>query len=443
MAATTHDHKEVIMKNQIANFEAWACTSQLKRMLGLAGLLLLICLTPAAYAQSAHPTLITACQDITGPGSFILARDLVQTQANMACLNIHDTHNVSLNCDSHSITGSTGYPATAISVANVDSFAITRCTMLLAPGGAEGPIFLASNSSGGVLTNNTFGNLAQSQYISFDSVNSTSLTGNRIYGSFQQYHSNGNVLQGNTAICPKSQDCPAVFISASGSNNTMDRNLIDGQGSRLTVPYGADDGIVIQDETGDILSRNTIRNTWDEGIETVGNIVNTKITSNVIDSVLDGGIGGWYFNSWKNVTVSNNTVSNSEQLFDLYRVCGLRPQNWDGRGAPADTAVYFAGNIFLENKFIAIPSQTTVHSTYIPIFNKLDYPYFAQVCGIPGERAAQSSDFILNNNVFRQNDFGHVELAPYFAAPITPGYLIDGGGNICSNPGSPYPLMCN
>jgi hypothetical protein len=355
----------------------------------------------------------------------------------MACLRIHDTHNVSLNCDSHTVTASTGYPAPAISVTNVDTFAITRCTMLLVSGGTEGPVFLASNSSRGILTDNTFGSLSQSQFISVDSVNGTSLIGNRIYGSFQQFHSNGNVLQNNTAICPKTEDCPALFLSILGSNNTIDRNLIDGQGSQSTIPYGADDGIVIQDETGDILSRNTIRNTWDEGIETLGNIVNTKITSNVIANVAYGGIGGWYWNSWKNVTVANNTVSNTRQLFDLYRLCGLRPQNWDGGGAPADTAVYFEGNTFSENKFIG--SQPNLYASYIPIF---DYARFAQVC-ISGERVPQSSDFVLNNNVFKQNDFGHVQMAPYFAAPIIPGDVIDKGGNICSNPGNPYPLMCN
>jgi parallel beta-helix repeat protein len=441
MAATTHDHKEVIMKNQITNFKAWAYASYLKRILGLAGLLLLVCLTPAAYAQSAHPTLITACQDITGPGSFVLVKDLVETQPNMPCLSIHDTHNVSLNCNSHTVTASTGYPAPAISVANVDTFAIAHCTMLLVPGGAEGPIFLASASSHGILTDNTFGNLSQSQYVSFDSVDNTSLLGNRIYGSFQQYYSNGNVLQGNTAICPKAQICSALFISVRGSTNTIDQNLIDGQGSRLTVPYGADDGIVLQDETGDILSRNTIRNTWDEGIETVGNIANTKITSNVISSVVDAGIGGWFFNSWKNVTVANNSVSNTQELFDFFRVCGLRPQNWDGRGAPADTAVYFEGNTFSGNRFIG--TQPNLYTSYIPIFNNFDYSRFAQVCGIPGERAAQPSDFVLDSNAFLQNDFGHVQLAPYFAAPIIPGEVVDKGGNICSNPGNPYPLMCN
>lgn len=424
------------MKPQITNSAASAYTSHVTWILSLVGLMLLTCLTPTIHAQSeAIP--ITACQDISGPGSFVLVRDLVETQANMACLTIHDTHNVSLNCNSHTVTGSTGYPAPAINVVNVKSFAITRCTMLI-PGTAEGPVFLASNSSGGVLTNNTFGNLAQSQFISVDSVNSTSLIGNRIYGSFQQYYSNGNVLQANTAICPKTEDCPALFISVSGSNNTFDRNLIDGQGSSATIPYGADDGIVIQDETGDVLSRNTIRNTWDEGIETAGNIVNTKITSNVIDNVVDGGIGGWYWNSWKNVTVSNNTVSNTKKLFDLYRLCGLRPQNWDGRGAPADPAIYFEGNTFSENKFIG--SQPTLYASYIPLF---DYSRFVHVCGLPGEKAPQSSDFVLNNNVFRLNNFGHVELAPYFAAPIIPGYVVDKGGNICSNPGGLYPLACN
>ena len=125
----------------------------------------------------------------------------------------------------------------------------------------------------------------------------------------------------------------SLIYSVLGSNNTIDGNQIDGKGGPSTRPNGADDGIIVSDESGDILSNNTIRNTWDMGIETLGNIANMQITSNSITSVGIGGIGGWYWNSWSNVTAANNTVSNTPKLFILFRLFGLRPQNWDGNGA--------------------------------------------------------------------------------------------------------------
>ena len=68
------------MKPQITNSAASAYTGHVDWILSLVGLVLLICLTPTIYAQSeAIP--ITACQDISAPGSFVLARDLVETQA--------------------------------------------------------------------------------------------------------------------------------------------------------------------------------------------------------------------------------------------------------------------------------------------------------------------------------------------------------------------------
>ena len=420
------------MQTRIANFKKLASANRLRPIVSFAGLLLLLCFANRAAAQE-----LTTCQDIAAPGLYVVVGDLLQTQDNAACLNIHDTQNVLLDCGQHTVTG--GYYGAAISITNVEGFSISNCT-LAAPAG--GFILTASSSSKGTLSGNTIGNLdSPSQYISFTSVNSTKLVGNTLNAGFQQYYSSGNVIRSNTATCPKSQTCAAVLISALGSNNTMVQNVIDGQGSALSDPLGADDGIVIEDESGDVLVGNAIRNTWDTGIETVGNIVDMRIKSNTISNAAYAGIGGWYFNSWKNVRVVNNTVSNTPQIFALLRICGLRPQNWDGHGAPADTAVYFQGNLFSGNQFEG--SEPGSYSAYIPIYDELNYPHETQICGDPGERRARPSDFKLHGNVFTQNNFGHLQLAPYFSSPVKLDDIEDGGGNICSNPGPAYPLVCN
>jgi parallel beta-helix repeat protein len=401
------------------------------QIMSLAGLLLVL-----SFATNVQAHEVKHCRDITAPGQYLLANDLFESQAGTACLRIHDTQNVTLDCQLHTVTG--GIAASAITVTNVEGFAITRCTLESTEGSF---VLTATNSSEGSLTGNTIGNLTTIEVIQFESVDDTSVVGNTLNAPFQQYYSSGNVFRANTATCPKSETCAALFVSGLGSSNTIAQNKIDGQGSSQTYPYGADDGIFIEDESGDVLSGNTIQNTWDTGIETEGNIVNTHIKSNIISSVAYAGIGGWYWNSWDNVSVIDNTVTNTAQMFALFRTCGLRPQNWDGNGAPADTAVYFHNNVFSGNQFVG--SEPLDDSAFIPIFDELDYPQEEQVCGIPGEQPVRPSDFKLHNNTFTQNNFGHVELSPYFSSPVKPGFIIDGGGNVCSSPGSPYPLLCN
>jgi hypothetical protein len=394
-----------------------------------------------AGANIATNTLLTTCQDITAPGNYSLASNLVETQAETACLRIHDTHDVRLDCKFNAIKGGTGSLAPAISVTNVQGFSITHCTLQA----EAGRVLMATNSSDGDLVRNTIGNLTDQQhfFILFDSVHNTRLVHNTINAEFQQVYSSGNLLRFNMATCPiwtNNSICSGVLISISGTNNTIDRNELDGKGSASTGQNGADDGVIIADESGDVVSNNIIRNTWDAGIETTGNITNTEISSNSITNVALAGIGGWYWNSWNNVTVTDNTVSDARYLFYFFRAYGLRPANWDGHGVPADTAVFFQGNLFSRNQFTD-GTDPASFSSFIPIYNYLNYN--GGVSGIVGERVAQPSDFQLNYNTFTKNDFGHIQGAPYFAQPFTPGEIIDGGRNICSNPGANYPLVCH
>jgi hypothetical protein len=62
---------------------------------------------------------------------------------------------------------------------------------------------------------------------------------------------------------------------------------------------------------------------------------------------------------------------------------------------------------------------------------------------IPGERRPRPSEYYLNNNTFTENNFGYDLPAPFFGTPVTPGKVIDGGGNFCPQPAGPYPLVCH
>ena len=129
-------------------------------------------------------------------------------------------------------------------------------------------------------------------------------------------------------------------------------------------------------------------------------------------------------------------------MFRFLRFFGLRPAGFDDlHELRADTAVYFSDNVFDGNRLLN-PSGDFSSST-IGVYSKLGYD--GSISGVfPGERPPGPSDFVLTNNVFRNNDFGHLLTAPRFGAPIVPGLVIDGGGNVCNNvDGSAYPLACH
>jgi hypothetical protein len=400
-------------------------------------------------------TTITQCREITAPGSYSLTGNLVQPQVSTAfapCLAIHDTNNVQLDCKSHTIAAATGgLPGVPVSITNVQNFSLRNCTLE-----APNDLLVVRNSSDGVIDGNTLGNLASQRLVSVSlvSVSGTVVSNNIIDAAVIQNHCSGNTIRFNKATCPvwtNARICGALFTSILGSNNTFDSNEIDGKSGVEASQYGngADDGIVIQDESGDVLANNIIRNAWDAGIETSGNIVNTEILSNSIINV-PVGIGGWYWNSWRNVSVINNTVDGANMLFQFYRLFGLRPANWwDGVAyqGPADTAVYFEGNLFSGNQFVN-PLPTS-RASVINVYNYFLYfmqSVFYQGGPIAGTRIAQPSDFKLNNNTFTRNNFGHNQPPPsFFMSPLdfSAGYIIDGGGNICAPQLSPYPLVCN
>jgi len=64
----------------------------------------LLLLVAAQIAPAANTT-IPACQDITAPGDYSLAANLLETQVNTACLRIHDTQDVHLDCNFNAIKG--------------------------------------------------------------------------------------------------------------------------------------------------------------------------------------------------------------------------------------------------------------------------------------------------------------------------------------------------
>ena len=185
----------------------------------------------------------------------------------------------------------------------------------------------------------------------------------------------------------------------SGSNNRVSQNIIDGGyhgrsvGSSPDSP-GADDGIVLIDEDGDLVDGNTISNVYDAGIEAVQNLTNTRISNNVIINAGLAGISSYHCTRWRNDEISGNAISQSvyAMLF-LYQVTGFC--------TPPPSPGLFSNNRFSNN-----------------VFSR------------PGTSPAFSASFPQNtevtSNLIQNNDFGQgsVMLRPETG-------FIDGGGNVC------------
>jgi len=321
-------------------------------------------------------------------------------------------------------------------MANVDGFSLTNCIFA-----STSTTFVVNVTrvSNGTFQHDTFG----TTWVNVVHAADVRIDQNTFNASYQQNYSHRVVLSSNSLVSQTrgSSLTPAMIISNSGSSNHIVGNVMDGKwaGSGQTE---TDDGVVITDESGDTVSGNTISNVFDCGIETLGMIANATISNNDITRAGFCGIGGWYWNSLRASTISGNVASDVPRLFYFFRIFGLRPAGFDGQHElPADAAVYFSDNVFDGNRLVN-PSVVGSWSSILRIYNQLDYT--GSISSAPGERAPGSSDFVLTNNTFRNNDFGHAAMAPNFGAPIVPGLVIDGGRNICNNSdGAAYPLVCH
>jgi Divergent InlB B-repeat domain len=384
--------------------------------------------TASVTVTNANASPIANCMSITTTGTYAVSGDL--SSDGGACLDVHDTTGVNIDCGGHTVVG-----APALSMRNVDGFSVTNCNFT-----NNGNVRMAdlSQISKGMFQHDTFGftyvNVVDASDVHFDQ--------NTFDASYQQSYSHRVMLSSNTLVSQTrgSAITPALIISNLGSDNQIVDNVMDGKwvGSGQTE---TDDGVVITDESGDDVSGNTISNVFDCGIETVGVIANATINDNNITRTGFCGIGGWYYNSLKASTISRNVARDVPLLFQFMRIWGLRPVGFDARHEkPADTAVFFSDNVFDGNRLVD-PRSGGIWSSIVRIYEELEFN--GSTSGAPGERVPGPSDFVLKNNAFRNNDFGHTLIAPEFGKPIVQGLIVDDGGNVCNNSGGgAYPLAC-
>lgn len=353
--------------------------------------------------------MINSCQEITAPGNYKLVSNIVQTQnypVDKACLSIHDVSNIYIDCDGHKILNSDFI----LDISNVNYFSIESCEVYAKTFSAAA--MRITNSNNGLILNNTVINssviLESTSYIS---ISKNDFSGFHYY---VQQHSDHNIIDSNKmkTVYINSTIVSAVAFFRSGNFNKIINNYIDGTWlHQSTINAGADDGILLRNESNDYISGNTIVNNWDCGIETYANVFDTQISDNYIKNAGICGIGGWYENSWRNNSVNRNIVEESRELFRF---------SIDISYGVSSNTLYFKDNVFTSNKIIN-PTNIFTSSTFSLAVSSAFNPVF-------------------ENNIFSNNDFTiHVPAPVFFPATM----IIDGGGNICGNATQPYPLNCS
>ena len=375
------------------------------------------------------PIPLTSCTTITSPGHYVLQNDIVGNYDRLTnpyghCLRIMNSHDVDVDCKGHKILAANGI---GFLISNVNNFNVKNCDIQTGVGFIE-------NSSYGNFAQNNFGEVISNTLYSF-TVNSGAhhivIANNRFSATVQLMLSNYNVVSRNTVQSPVTgtgRTISACVLSDFGFGNVIDSNTIDGRakGSISVDLGGADDGIILQEETQTIVSNNSITNVWDTGIEWLGLVNQSKITGNVISNSSFSGIGGWYWMGLSNSNISFNTISNSLYMFQIFRVYELRLAGYDLRNPSlVESTYYLNGNRFESNFYAADGTHSAGQFLIDNIYGR--------------------NPLVAGGNVFVNNYFGMGRGLTFdsFYKPNEIGFETDGGGNSCNTFGfTTYPLTC-
>lgn len=379
---------------------------------------------PLVFDQT--PTVIATCRTISAPGVYRLSTDL---SATTGCLVISSTNSVKLDCGGHAIKATT-----PLDISNVERFEVTNCRFDISTGYGSvsitdaGTGFFHDNAIDGGMVNVWLGHNLHAY-------------SNDFFSFWQQNNTVDTSVSCNSMVSPTNTSLITALIgSNSGHHNRFERNTIDGRWSQVRSPsveyVGADDGIAFQDEHDDVMRTNTITRVFDTGIESLGAISKITIDDNDISIAGYYGIAGFYWSSVSGCTFTNNRIKQTEAAFFFYRTYGLRAASADH---PADTAVFFNDNLFDSNVF----SENVIANfpvLYAPVYSKMNFN--GVLSSIPGERLPADTDYVMTNNVFRNNVFQPSAQPAVFGSPLTPGFIVDQGGNHCpADPGGP--LTCS
>lgn len=137
----------------------------------------------------------------------------------------------------------------------------------------------------------------------------------------------------------------SITLDGGGSNTVRD-NTIDGGYDGSGGLVGEDDGVILEDETSDVVINNDIRNVFDAGIEGIDAVRNTVIANNTIDNTGSVGIGAYWCTAWTGNIIRDNVVSQTPGLVRF--IYGVHPT----KCGVTSTVGEFRDNQFISNRYI-------------------------------------------------------------------------------------------
>lgn len=304
---------------------------------------------------------LTSCGSITAPGHYVVGAELRGTP----CLSVSSVADVQIDCASHTLG--------PLILNNVNTAAVSNCSVI-------GDLQLTNTTNVTVTNSSVFGGILWA-------INSTNVA----------FISNNVTIQ-QTGIGG------AVVLTGGSHNRVINNTLIGGYGGGL-AQTGTDDGIILGNESGDLVQGNTINDFFDAGVEGVDAVSNTTIADNTMTNLGTVGVSSYWCTEWTGNLIQRNSVSTAPRLVWLeYETsqakCGSTP------GLP----------ILHDNQFVGNSIRNPVFGTFGPL---------AQLRGMLVDFAGDVA-----NNLVQNNDFG-----PFTCPLINPsGGFVDGGGNLCAAP---------
>ena len=366
--------------------------------------------------------MITQCETITTPGSYVLGDDL---SSGPTCLSILNAHNVRLDCAGHTITSTRNTVTGVIDIESSDNISLTDCSSAQPP--IVEPDGYVIHPADMLINNCQQVRVTQSHIESIDvsGLQNGLFSGNQITGYYRQMNASGVTVSNNSVTVYGNSTGAAGIIADGGQDNQILNNFIDGSwNGDPDSELGADDGIVVQGENGDTVTGNTIQNVWDLGIEPDNSMTDTLIANNIIRHCNVGAIGSYKLTSWYGNTIANNQASDVPELFDIFFQTLPPP--------PAPTTIYFQNNSFSNN---SMSFQRVTNNIPGP-GGSISFDYFNPTLN-PGTSPLYT--FISGNNVMMGNNFDSAAAAPYLSPAEA---FVDGGGNICQ-PGPNTVIACH
>jgi hypothetical protein len=400
--------------------------------------------TLSVHAPS--PILVTQCGDISSAGNYLVRNDLIG-QGDAACLNLHGAYNVHLDCAGHLIAGKQ-----PLSLASLRNFSVNNCRFQMSDPNTSAMAFFSSDT--GTMAGNSFSKVdgGYAPVLMVQHINQLVFDHNTVSGSLQLSQSSNAIVSNNQFTAWAAKKSSAALISTSGgSNNSIVQNVLDGSWDRLsfydTDVNGARAGIAIDNEIGLLVQGNTISNVYWCGINWDSTLAMATISGNHIRYASIYGLGAAQAQNTIGVTFANNVVEESGSMFQFTRNLGMSSSNVlaiDQLGVTR--AVIFKNNVF-DGNVLRNEDAGTNRNGLAGMLRLFDYLDFFPNGYVPaGFTMPQRSDFQMQNNVFKNNDFSQQIAGPDFgwSTPID-GLVIDGGGNHCRTPlwpTTPYPLAC-